>query len=80
VRGRPRVELGLPGEGDAGAAENKETWFRLGDFWLNVRRCPRHALPALERVTELDPQARPSQGGDEYREALRQVNSGEPRC
>jgi hypothetical protein len=31
-------------------------------------------------VTELDPQARPSQGGDAYREALRQVNSGKPRC
>jgi hypothetical protein len=80
VRGRPRVELGLLEKATQVQPENKETWFRLGDFWLNVRRCPRHALPALERVTELDPQARPSQGGDAYRKALRQVNSGKPRC
>ena len=80
VRGRPRVELGLLEKATQVQPENKETWFRLGDFWLNERRCPRHALPALEKVTELDPQARPSQGGDAYREALRLVNSGKPRC
>jgi hypothetical protein len=80
VRGRPGVELGLLEKATRVQPENKETWFRLGDFWLNVRRCPRHALPALERVTVLDPQARPSQGGDAYREALRLVNSGTPRC
>jgi hypothetical protein len=80
VRGRPRYELGLLEKATEVQPDNKESWFRLGDFWLNDRRCARRALPALERVVTLDPQARPSQGGDEYRRALALVNSGKPKC
>ena len=80
VRRRPRYQLGLLEKATRVQPSNKEGWFRLGDFWLNQRNCPRRALPALERVVTLDPQARPSQGGDEYRRALRLVNSGKPNC
>jgi hypothetical protein len=57
--------------------ENAEAWFRLGEFDFRVRHCPRTALPELDRFTALDPQ---SPGNVEYDRALKQVNSGTPRC
>ncbi len=57
--------------------DNKETWFRLGEFEYRALGCPRAALPHLERFTELDPQGL---GGDLYNRALAEVNSGKPRC
>jgi tetratricopeptide (TPR) repeat protein len=56
--------------------DNKETWFQLGQFELELG-CPRYALPHLQRFTELDPQG---PGGELYREALTAVNSGKARC
>ncbi len=56
--------------------DNKETWFRLGEFEYEFG-CPRAALPNLERFTELDPQG---EGGEVYRKALAAVNSGKPKC
>src|SRR5438067_3643844 len=57
--------------------ENAEAWFRLGEFDFRVRHCPRTALPELDRFTALDPQAPENV---EYDRALRQVNSGTPKC
>jgi hypothetical protein len=57
--------------------QNKQTWYSLGFFNLEVRHCPRLALPELNRFTELD---RQDPGSAEYAKALKQVNSGEPTC
>jgi hypothetical protein len=56
--------------------DNKETWFQLGQFELQIG-CPRYALPHLERFTELDPQG---PGGELYRQALLAVNADDARC
>jgi tetratricopeptide (TPR) repeat protein len=59
--------------------KNAQTWLAAGLYGVSIN-CPRLAYYYLERFTELDPKARPSQGADAYREALRQVNTGKPRC
>lgn len=59
--------------------KNAQTWLAAGLYAVRLG-CPRLAYYYLERFTELDPKARPSQGADAYREALRQVNTGKPRC
>jgi hypothetical protein len=58
---------------------NAQTWLAAGLYAVSID-CPRLAYSYLVRYTELDPKARPSQGADAYREALRQVNTGKPRC
>lgn len=59
--------------------KNPQTWLAAGLYGVSIQ-CPRLAYHYLERYTELDPKARPSEGADAYREALRQVNTGKPRC
>jgi O-Antigen ligase len=59
--------------------KNAQTWRAAGLYAMSIN-CPRLAYYYLERYTALDPKARPSQGADVYREALRQVNTGKPRC
>jgi tetratricopeptide (TPR) repeat protein len=59
--------------------QNARTWLNAGLYAVSIQ-CPRLAYFYLERFTELDPKARPSDGGDAYREALRQVNTGKPKC
>jgi tetratricopeptide (TPR) repeat protein len=59
--------------------ENPQTWQAAGLYAFRID-CPRLAYHYLVQFTALDPQARPSQGADAYREALRQVNTGKPRC
>ena len=54
-----------------------DVWYQLGWFDLHVRKCPRAALPELDRFTALDPQNR---NNVEYDAALKLVNSGLPRC
>ena len=51
--------------------------FNLGEFNFRVRHCPRTALPQLDRFTALD---RQDPANVEYAAALKQVNSGRPRC
>jgi tetratricopeptide (TPR) repeat protein len=61
--------------------DNKETWFRLGQFEFapppEGLGCPQLALPHLRRFVELDPQG---PGGEVYNAALDAVNSGTARC
>jgi hypothetical protein len=71
------LALGLLEQATKVQPENKNTWFALGEFNFRVRHCPRTALPQLERFTELD---RQDPGNAEYAAALKQVNSGVPRC
>jgi hypothetical protein len=59
--------------------DNPQTWLLAGRYALD-NGCPRTAYPLLEKFTELDQYARPSNGADDYRRALELVNSGKPRC
>jgi tetratricopeptide (TPR) repeat protein len=59
--------------------DNPQGWVLLGRLELD-QRCPREALPHLERYVTLDPQARPEAGANDYRRALRLVNAGAPGC
>jgi O-antigen ligase len=59
--------------------KNAQTWLAAGLYAVTLG-CPRLAYYYLERFTELDPKARASPGADAYREALRQVNTGKPKC
>jgi O-antigen ligase/polysaccharide polymerase Wzy-like membrane protein len=56
---------------------NKRTWYALGEYDFRVLRCPRAALPELDRFTALD---RQDPGNAEYTRALARVNSGTPDC
>jgi tetratricopeptide (TPR) repeat protein len=76
-RGHLGRTLGLLRKATRMQPQNADAWFRLGSFDLNVRNCPRAALPSLERFVELDSQGR---GGEEKQRALRLVNSGKPIC
>jgi hypothetical protein len=59
--------------------ENAQTWLAAGRFALHIG-CARRALQHFYRFVALDNKARPSEGADDYREALRLVNTGKPRC
>jgi hypothetical protein len=59
--------------------ENPKPLLLAGQFALDLG-CARLAYSYLEPFTELDPNARPSDGPDDYRTALALVNSGKPRC
>ncbi|HEX4678618.1 MAG TPA: O-antigen ligase family protein [Gaiellaceae bacterium] len=59
--------------------KNPQTWLYAGLYGVTIN-CPRLAYYYLERFTELDPQDRPSTGGDAYRKARAQVNTGKPKC
>ncbi len=58
---------------------NPETWQLAGLYALS-RNCYHLAYTYLERYTELDNKAKPSEGADAYRRALRLVNAGKGRC
>lgn len=58
---------------------NPLTWQYAGRFAYSVG-CWYQAWFYLERFTELDPKARPSEGGAEYNDALARVNRHAYRC
>jgi len=76
ARGRDPEAYALLSKATRVQPKNAQAWFLLGDFALR-RKCPRLALPSLEKFTELSPQDR---GGAEYNRALAAVNSGKPSC
>jgi O-Antigen ligase len=59
--------------------KNPQTWLLAGQYAWD-QGCPYVAYRYLEKYTELDQKARPSQGGDLYREALYRVNHRQYRC
>jgi tetratricopeptide (TPR) repeat protein len=59
--------------------KNAQTWLAAGTYAWDAG-CPYQAYVYLEKYTELDQKARPSQGGDLYNEALRRVNNAQYRC
>ena len=78
-RGRTRRAATLLHKATEVQPKNPQTWLHLGLLELDVG-CAHAALPHLRRYVELDPQARPSSGGDDYHRALDLVNSGKPKC
>ncbi|HEU5371390.1 MAG TPA: O-antigen ligase family protein [Gaiellaceae bacterium] len=59
--------------------KNAQSWLAAGWYAWHAG-CPYQAYVYLEKYTELDQKARPSQGGDLYNEALRRVNNAQYRC
>jgi len=59
--------------------KNPQTWLAAGEY-AKTAGCPYLEYQYLEKYTELDPNARPSAGGDDYRDALAKVNNREYTC
>ena len=57
--------------------ENAQTWLQKAQYELAFG-CARAALKDFYRFNALDPYERPDNGPDQYRQALRQVNTGKP--
>jgi hypothetical protein len=58
---------------------NPATWLAAGEYAFGIG-CYQTAYTYLERYTELDQKAQPSDGGNDYNTALRQVNLGKGAC
>jgi O-antigen ligase len=71
----PAAAYGYYQEATRMQPDNPYTWRALGEF-LFAYGCPRLSLPALQRYTDLDDHAQPSQGADDKDAALAYVNSG----
>lgn len=59
--------------------KNPQTWLQTGEYAKDVG-CPYQAYVYLEKYTELDQKALPSQGADDYRAMLWKVNHRQYRC
>jgi hypothetical protein len=59
--------------------DNPQWWVLKAQFEL-ASGCARAALVDFYRFNALDPYANPDAGPNDYRRALRLVNSGKPRC
>ncbi len=59
---------------------NPQTWLAAGEYALDALHCPYLAYRYLERYTELDNKARPEEGANDYRRALRLVNRAQGTC
>jgi O-antigen ligase len=79
VRGDLRQALAYYEEATKKQPANPQTWLAAGQFALR-HGCPRTAYPYLLQFVERDNKARPSEGADDYRRALRLVDSGTPSC
>jgi hypothetical protein len=79
AQSNPRQALALYADATRKQPENGQTWLYKARFELDFG-CPRMALSDLYHFVALDPQARPSAGPDDYRHALKLVNSGKPTC
>ncbi len=58
---------------------NPATWLSAGEYAFGVG-CYQSAYTYLERYTELDQKAKPSEGGDDYNAARDRVNAGKGAC
>jgi O-antigen ligase len=75
----PSKALGLYAEATRVQPDNAQTWLYKARFELDYG-CAHAALDDLYRFNDLDPQARPADGPDDYLRALKLVNSGKPTC
>jgi hypothetical protein len=58
---------------------NPQTWLAAGEY-AKTAGCPYLEYTYLEKYTELDQKARPTEGGNDYRDALYKVNHRQYRC
>lgn len=58
---------------------NPQTWLEAGEFAKDVG-CPYQAWEKLEQYVTLDPNARPSDGGNDYRAMLKRVDNRQYSC
>ena len=58
---------------------NPQTWLQAGEYAKSFG-CPFQAWQKLEQYVTLDPNARPSPGGDDYRAMLKLVNARKYDC
>ena len=79
VRGDLRQALGYYDEATRKQPANPQTWLAAGEFALR-HGCPRKAYAYLLQYVERDNKARASEGADDYRRALRLVDTGKPTC
>jgi hypothetical protein len=59
--------------------KNPQAWLQAGEYAKDVG-CPYQAYTYLEKYTELDQKALPSQGADDYRAMLWKVDHRQYRC
>ncbi len=78
--GRTQVAFAWYKAAVARQPRNPETWLLAGEYALNTLDCPYAAYHYLERYTELDQKARPSEGGADYLRALDRVNHAQGTC
>jgi O-Antigen ligase len=77
--GNPPKALGYLTDATRRQPENAQTWLQKAQYELAFG-CARAALKDFYRFNALDPYERPDNGPDQYRQALRQVNTGKPSC
>jgi hypothetical protein len=75
----PGRQLGLLAKATRVQPQNAQTWL-IKARWELSYGCPRAALKDLYKFVALDPYERPDQGPDDYRTALRRVDSGKFSC
>jgi O-antigen ligase len=75
----PQTAIGYYDEAIRRQPRNPAMYLLAGRFALR-KGCPRRAYTYLEKFSELDHYAAPGNGPDDYRRALRLVNSGVPTC
>lgn len=59
--------------------DNADAWLNKAEYELGLG-CARHALTDFYKFNALNPYAAPTEGPNDYRRALRLVNSGTPVC
>jgi energy-converting hydrogenase Eha subunit A len=79
IRGELPRALAYYDEATRKQPANPQTWLAAGQFALR-NGCARKAYAYLLQYVERDNKARATEGADDYRRALRLVDSGKPTC
>jgi O-Antigen ligase len=75
----PATAVGYYADATRLQPQNDQAWLMKAEYELTIG-CARAARLDFERFNGLNPYAEPSQGPDDYRKALKLVDSGKPRC
>jgi hypothetical protein len=76
---KPQVAYGWLLEAVHRQPHDPQTWRAAGQFAEQIG-CPFQAWEKLEQYVTLDPKARPSEGGNDYRAMLKRVNARKYSC
>ncbi|MGH3001052.1 MAG: O-antigen ligase family protein [Gaiellaceae bacterium] len=78
-RGRPQQAFDYYAAAVSRQPKNPQTWLSAGEYAYS-NDCYHLAYTYLERYTELDPYALPSEGGDDYNRARNLIDAGVGKC